>query len=195
MLLAEHVYSVRLCISRMREHFGGTRGEMISATGSRNTAAVKCEMLEVCGLKPPCKILGKVVKYFCSFSYLKQNCWSTNRLNYGFFFFCALACDGLKTNVRWFISIFNCFRCFKPLVTWEIPQVSVGTVVSEFWLHGFAGTGRKNCYFEHNPVLLVPPHSEGSTWKHLTAQPLYLMWRKLLTKTVTCRCCWVGSFF
>lgn len=104
-----------------------------------------------------------------------------------FFLFCALAHDGLKINVRWFTSTFKCFRCFTPLVTWEIPQVIeiCSIQVLTGWLCWY--WEKKPCNSECNPVLHVPPHNGGSTWKHLTAQNLYLMWRKLLTKTVSCR--------
>lgn len=40
-LLAERVYCVRLCISEMRVHFWGIKGETISAADSTNTATMK----------------------------------------------------------------------------------------------------------------------------------------------------------
>lgn len=51
--VAEHVYFVRLRISERRECLGGGGGikwEMVSATDSTGAAAVRWQMLKVCGL-------------------------------------------------------------------------------------------------------------------------------------------------
>lgn len=87
------------------------------------------EILQVCDLnKATLKNTRERSEMLLQLQLLEAELLSCKQI-VAYFLFCALAHNGLKMNTRLFISIFKGLRYFKPM-TWEIPQVSVGTVVS-----------------------------------------------------------------